>query len=111
MCGIGGWLGEPQLDQGTLDRMVERLAHRGPDGHEVRRFDISGLLHTRLKIIDLSQAGDQPLSNEDGSVWTEYNGENYNHLSLRADLEAKGHTFRGRCDTEVLPHLYEEYGD
>jgi asparagine synthase (glutamine-hydrolysing) len=111
VCGIGGWLGEPQIEERTLQRMIERLAHRGPDGHDVRRFDSSGLLHTRLKIIDLSRAGDQPLANEDGSVWTVYNGEIYNHASLRAELEAKGHVFRGRCDTEVLPHLYEEYGE
>jgi asparagine synthase (glutamine-hydrolysing) len=111
MCGIGGWLGEPQIDKEALQRMIGRLAHRGPDGHDVRHFESAGLLHTRLKIIDLSHAGDQPLANEDGSVWTVYNGEIYNHLSLRADLEAKGHVFRGRCDTEVLPHLYEEYGE
>ena len=108
---MGGWLGQPQLDEDTVRRMLERLSHRGPDGHAARRFDIGGLLHTRLKIIDLSQAGDQPLANEDGTVWTVYHGEIDNHLTLRADLEAKGHVFRGRCDTEVLPHLYEEYGD
>jgi asparagine synthase (glutamine-hydrolysing) len=90
--------------------MLERLSHRGPDGQQARRFDVAGLLHTRLSIIDLSPAGDEPLGNEDESVWTVFNGEIYNHLSLRADLVAKGHVFRGRCDSEVLPHLYEEYG-
>src|SRR5262249_31627861 len=68
------------------------------------------LVHTRLSIIDLSPAGAQPMSNEDGTVWVVLNGEIYNHLDIRRDLEAKGHVFRGHSDTEGLPHLYEEDG-
>ena len=67
-------------------------------------------MHTRLSILDLSPSGSQPMANEDGTVWTVFNGEIYNHAELRRDLEAKGHRFHGHADTEVLPHLYEEYG-
>jgi asparagine synthase (glutamine-hydrolysing) len=68
------------------------------------------LLHTRLSIIDLSPAGAQPMANEDGSVWCVFNGKIYNHRELRHSLEKRGHVFRGRSDSEVLPHLYEEEG-
>ena len=68
------------------------------------------LSHRRLSIIDLSAAGHQPMSNEDGTVWITYNGEVYNHEALRAELEAKGHTYRSRTDTETILHLYEEEG-
>lgn len=109
MCGIAGWLGAQQMDV-TTEPILEALRHRGPDGRGERRFAEACLLHTRLRIIDLSPAGDQPMANEDGSVWVVFNGEIYNHKTLRTDLEKRGHTFRGSSDTEVLPHLYEEYG-
>ena len=96
MCGIAGCLGLAALDAKTQDRILDSLRHRGPDGRHARTWPDATLLHTRLRIIDLSRAGDQPLSNEDGSAWAVFNG---------------GHRFRGRSDTEVLPHLYEEYGD
>jgi asparagine synthase (glutamine-hydrolysing) len=70
-----------------------------------------GLAHRRLAIIDVSTAGEQPMANEDGSVWIAFNGEIYNHASLRPGLEAKGHRYRSRCDTETIVHLYEENGD
>jgi asparagine synthase (glutamine-hydrolysing) len=110
MCGVAGWLGEATVQDETVDAMLASLRHRGPDGIGSRRFARAGLLHTRLRIIDLSPTGDQPMANEDGTVWTVFNGEIYNHHELRRDLERRGHRFRGTSDTEVLPHLYEEHG-
>ena len=117
MCGIAGWLGGEKGD--FAEEALNRLKHRGPDAKGMRVWDndgdsgsgSAGLLHARLKIIDLSPLGDQPMSNEDGTIWTAFNGEIYNHAELRRDLEKRGHRFRGRSDTEVIPHLYEEYGD
>ena len=100
-----------ELDPIVGERALEALRHRGPDGRASKAWPEATLLHTRLRIIDLSPTGDQPMSNEDGTVWTVFNGEIYNHHELQADLEKKGHRFRGRSDTEVIPHLYEEYGD
>jgi asparagine synthase (glutamine-hydrolysing) len=109
MCGLAGRLGHVELDAHTIERLVTALRHRGPDGTGIEAWPEATFLHTRLRIIDLSPTGDQPMTNEDGSVWTVFNGEIYNHAALRAELEARGHRFRGRSDTEVLPHLYEEY--
>jgi asparagine synthase (glutamine-hydrolysing) len=104
-------LGRPAADGAAVgDAVLRRLHHRGPDFAGIRSWDDAALLHTRLKIIDLSAAGDQPLTNEDRSIWAIYNGEIYNHAGLRRSLEARGHVFRGRSDGEVLPHLYEEKG-
>ena len=111
MCGIGGWLGHVPESDDVASRVLAALAHRGPDGNGAQTWSDATLLHTRLRIIDLSPTGDQPMANEDGSVWTVFNGELYNHRDLQERLEARGHRFRGRSDTEVLPHLYEEYGD
>jgi asparagine synthase (glutamine-hydrolysing) len=116
MCGILG-IATPTLgDEEALVRdSLESLDHRGPDAKAVRAFPggrISVVLgHTRLRIIDLSPEADQPLANEDGTVWVTYNGEIYNEPELRRGLEARGHTFRSRSDTEVLVHLYEECAD
>jgi asparagine synthase (glutamine-hydrolysing) len=110
VCGIAGSLGQLPLDPERSERILASLQHRGPDQSAAKEWDDATLLHTRLRIIDLSPAGDQPMGNEDGSVWTVFNGEIYNHHDLRAELEGKGHRFRGRSDTEVLPHLYEEHG-
>jgi asparagine synthase (glutamine-hydrolysing) len=90
--------------------MKDTLVHRGPDEEGTYTRGPVGLGHLRLSIIGVTD-GRQPLSNEDGSVWVTFNGEIYNHHALRRDLEAKGHTFRTRSDTEVLVHLYEEEGD
>lgn len=90
--------------------MVQLLHHRGPDGHGFRSWSEATLVHTRLSIIDLSPSGAQPMPNEDGTIWTVFNGEIYNHRELRRDLETRGHRFKGRSDTEILPHLYEEEG-
>src|SRR5437870_6113819 len=110
MCGIGGWLGIWPNGQHYAGRMVERMHHRGPDGHGIRSWPEATLVHTRLSIIDLSPTGAQPMANEDGTVWTIFNGEIYNHRELRHDLKVRGHVFKGHSDTEVLPHLYEEEG-
>src|SRR5262245_1702913 len=112
MCGIAGWLGylpEPN-GQRIAERVMRLLHHRGPDARNLCQWPDATLAHTRLSIIDLSPAGTQPMANEDGTVWTVFNGEIYNHRQLRRELEALGHQFRGHSDTEVLPHLYEEDG-
>ncbi len=113
MCGIGGKLyfdpARP-AEREVLERMNAVLAHRGPDDAGVYCEGPVGLAHRRLSIIDLSPAGHQPMSNEDGSVWIAFNGEIYNFQSLRPDLAQRGHRFRSNSDTEVIVHLYEEYG-
>jgi asparagine synthase (glutamine-hydrolysing) len=110
MCGICGYVGDnrPEL----LEPMCLTMKHRGPDDMGTW-FDARqrvGLGHRRLSIIDLSPAGHQPMSNEDGTVWISYNGEIYNFQEHREFLVARGHTFRSHSDTEVLVHLYEEKG-
>jgi asparagine synthase (glutamine-hydrolysing) len=89
--------------------MNAALRHRGPDSEGVYIADGTGLAVRRLAIIDLV-TGNQPMSNEDGSIWIVFNGEIYNYASLRPTLESKGHTFRTHADTEAIVHLYEEYG-
>src|SRR6184192_1177861 len=110
MCGIAGWLGQLANGENYAGCMAKALGHRGPDAHGIMSWPEATLVHTRLSIIDLSPAGQQPMSNEDGTVWTVFNGEIYNHRELRRYLEARGHVFKGHADTEVLPHLYEEIG-
>src|SRR5262245_29708894 len=113
MCGIAGLLyrdpGRP-TPRATLEAMGQAIAHRGPDGEGFWLEPGVGLVHRRLAIIDL-EGGRQPLGNEDGSVQVVFNGEIYNYRELTAWLEARGHRFRTRSDTEVLAHLYEEEGD
>src|SRR5215218_8515725 len=89
--------------------MVEALRHRGPDGEGITRHGPVTLVHTRLAIIDV-EGGDQPLDSEDGDISAVVNGEIYNHLDLRTDLEQRGHRFVTGSDCEVIPHLYEEHG-
>lgn len=110
MCGIAGWLGPLSEREHYAQRLARTLHHRGPDGYGIQTWAEATLVHTRLSIIDLSAAGAQPMSNEDGTLWALLNGEIYNHRALRRDLEARGHIFRGHADTEVIPHLYEEVG-
>ena len=107
MCGIAGFSWK---DEELVTRMADTIAHRGPDQHGVYTDEAISLAHRRLSIIDLSEHGRQPMSNEDGSVWVTYNGEIYNFRELREALEAKGHVFRSHTDTEVIVHAYEEYG-
>src|ERR1700704_3668049 len=110
MCGIGGWLGSVAEQAAVATRMKKCIRRRGPDAQGERSWPEATLVHTRLSIIDLSPAGAQPMANEDGTVWTVFNGEIYNHTELRHGLEKRGHVFKGHSDTEVLPHLYEENG-
>ena len=110
MCGIGGWLGVLPDPEDHAKRMRRTLHHRGPDANGMRAWPGATLVHTRLSIIDLSPTGAQPMANEDGTVWTVFNGEIYNHRELRRELRRRGHVFTGNADTEVLPHLYEEMG-
>jgi len=139
MCGICGiwWRDGAPVDPGLLVRMRDTMAHRGPDGAGCVLLDAAGsapavpfrtlderahargldptphslgLGHRRLSIIDLA-TGDQPMTNEDGSLWIVFNGEIYNYRELRAELQACGHTFRTQSDTEVILHAYEQYGE
>ena len=107
MCGIAGIYGRE--DTTALAEMLESIRHRGPDDEGV--FSVPGLAMgmRRLSIIDLA-GGHQPIHNEDETVWVVFNGEIYNHLELRSELEARRHRFYTRTDTEVLVHLYEEDG-
>ena len=109
MCGVCGIAGR-NLDRTLVEKMCAILAHRGSDGSGIYQSDNVLLGHTRLSIIDLT-TGDQPMANEDGSIWVVFNGEIYNHRELRRELETRGHRFRTTSDTEVLVHLYEEQGD
>jgi asparagine synthase (glutamine-hydrolysing) len=112
MCGICGKLEfdpEAKVSPNLLKKMADAIVHRGPDDDGYYFDGRIGLGFRRLSIIDLS-GGHQPLSNEDGSIWMVFNGEIYNYQELRALLLTKGHTFKTQSDTEVIVHLFEEYG-
>lgn len=114
MCGIAGVVGRGAVDREALVRMTRALRHRGPDdeGFFVRRYDDGvgvGLGFRRLSIIDLD-TGNQPISNESGSLQLVFNGEVYNFVALRERLTAQGHDFATLADTEVIVHLYEDLG-
>ncbi len=114
MCGLVGCCsnGAVDISREILKTMSDTLTHRGPDDNGLYispKKDV-GLAHTRLSIIDLSESGHQPMSNEDKSIWIVYNGEIYNYQSIKSDLQELGHIFQGNSDTEVIIHAYEEYG-
>src|SRR6266566_1648637 len=111
MCGVGGMVSVkgPQVDPQVLDSMNQTLFHRGPDSGGMFVNGRVGLAARRLAIIDLA-GGDQPITNEDRSIHVVHNGEIYNFREIRRELEGQGHRFSTRSDTEVLVHLYEEYG-
>jgi len=114
MCGICGVIqirGEPHqvVPDHVLARMNDAMVHRGPNDHGTHVSPGASIAARRLSIIDV-EGGHQPFSNEDGTIWAVQNGELYNHASIRDDLRRRGHTFSSRCDTEILPHLYEEHG-
>ena len=110
MCGfVGSW---SAASSDLVAQLAQRLAHRGPDGAGIyvspdRKIAFA---HVRLAIVDL-RSGGQPMANEDGTIWVGFNGEIYNHLELRRELERAGHRYRTSSDTETLIHAYEEYGD
>ncbi len=117
MCGIAGYLDRSaaagaarRSGQELLERMILALRHRGPDGFGYHLAPPVGLAHARLSIIDLA-TGEQPIHNEDRSVWVVFNGEIFNYVELRAELLADGHVFSTQSDTEVIVHLYEQHGD
>ena len=112
MCGIAGIFDMSEagyIDRGMLQRMNDAISHRGPDGEGVHFEPGVGLAHRRLAIIDLA-TGQQPMFNETGTVAVTFNGEIYNFAELAAELVRRGHEFRTRCDTEVIVHAWEEWG-
>src|SRR5881398_33037 len=113
MCGIAGIVSCEGLDRDAAQQaaaMRDILTHRGPDEAGLHVDDCAALGHRRLSIVDLA-TGQQPLANEDGTIWITYNGEIYNHAEIRRDLEARGHRYKTRSDTETIVHAYEQWGD
>src|SRR4051812_18800224 len=113
MCGITGKLNfDPAnpVDPRRLTAMTDAVAHRGPDADGYYFGPGIGLGHRRLSIIDLA-SGQQPLANEDHTVWVAFNGEIYNFADVRSELLAAGHRFRTHSDTEVIVHAYEQWGE
>ena len=115
MCGIAGWANlenkpSQNMSEAVLHQMCERMKHRGPDSEGVWTDESVALGMRRLSIIDL-HTGEQPVYSEDKQIVVVMNGELYNFREVRADLEKSGHKFETNTDTEILPHLYEEYGD
>src|SRR5262245_58459034 len=115
MCGITGWINLDKINsknntEAVLHSMCETIAHRGPDSEGIWMDDTVALGMRRLSIIDL-KTGDQPVFSEDRSVIAMQNGELYNYREVRLDLEKRGHKFVTQTDTEIVPHLYQEYGD
>ena len=112
MCGFAGIFSPRErkpMSPRALGAMTDVLAHRGPDDEGVHIEPGVALGFRRLSIVDLA-GGHQPLSNEDGSIWLVFNGEIYNHETLRRELVAQGHRFRSRSDSEVIVHAYEQWG-
>ncbi|PYY00549.1 MAG: asparagine synthetase B, partial [Acidobacteria bacterium] len=112
MCGIAGIVGADQsylAEAAQVHRMCQAIVHRGPDDEGIYAKGCAGIGMRRLSIIDLS-TGNQPIHNEDRTIWVVFNGEIYNFPELREKLEGLGHEFYTNTDTEVIVHLYEEYG-
>lgn len=112
MCGIAGILNRNNqpMDAPSVERMVRTLGHRGPDAMSIMLDGEVGFGHTRLSIIDV-EGGHQPMPNDDGSLWITFNGEIFNYIELTEMLRQRGHRFATRCDTEVILHLYQEFGE
>jgi len=112
MCGIAGFVNTRGgiSSHAPIERMTDVIRHRGPDAHGFFKDPWVALGHRRLSIIDLSTAGNQPMTNEDSSLWIIYNGEIFNHAGIRPELERAGHTYATHTDTETILHGYEEFG-
>src|SRR5436190_24095077 len=113
MCGIAGQIKfNGKVAEQNCIAMADAIRHRGPDGGGIylNESNTVGLSHRRLSFLDLTEAGKQPMTNEDGSLWIAYNGEIYNYIELRKQLEQSGHQFHSHTDTEVILHGYEEWG-
>ena len=113
MCGIAGIVSSERLnpdDRERVVRMRDVIAHRGPDDAGLFVDEQAALGHRRLSIVDLA-AGHQPISNESDTTWIVFNGEIYNHASVRERLESAGHRYKTRSDTETIVHAYEQWGD
>lgn len=113
MCGIAGQVKfSGQINEHHITAMNDAIKHRGPDGFGVYVNDskTAALGHRRLSFLDLSEAGKQPMTNEDGTLWITFNGEIYNYIELRVELEKYGHIFASHTDTEVILHGYEQWG-
>ena len=110
MCGICGVVSTLQPDPKLVQRMTDRLAHRGPDGAGTFYDNHAALGHTRLAIID-TEGGAQPMGNEDQTLWITFNGEIFNYIELAEELRAAGHVFRTATDTEVIVHAWEQWGE
>src|SRR5512136_2763693 len=107
MCGIVGAVdlhGLASVSREILEQMLAMIRHRGPDEFGIYTDAVAGLGNARLSIIDLS-GGQQPIGNEDGTLWIVFNGEIFNYIELRPDLEARGHRVTTNCDTEIILHL------
>jgi asparagine synthase (glutamine-hydrolysing) len=110
MCGICGKISPAGVQQAEIHCMLDTISHRGPDDEGIYVAGCVGLGNRRLSIIDLA-GGRQPICSEAGNIWITYNGEIYNYRHLRAQLEASGHNFHTHSDTEVIVHLYEDFGE
>jgi asparagine synthase (glutamine-hydrolysing) len=108
MCGIFGYVGT--LDRGVAERCLHTLTHRGPDGWGLWQGDGVTLGHRRLSILDLSENAKQPMSFANARYWITYNGEIYNFLEIRTELEAKGHVFHSESDTEIILAAFAQWG-
>ena len=107
MCGIAGWFGrEKSNDTIIANKILKSLNHRGPDDKSFIIKDNYGLLFSRLSIIDLSKNGLQPLSDNEDTIFSVFNGEIYNYLELRKEIISAGFDLRSKCDAEIIPFLY-----
>src|ERR1043165_5807151 len=113
MCGIAGIIdlaGRRPAPAGVVQRMANAITHRGPDEDGYLERPGISLASRRLSIVDLAD-GQQPMTNEDGSLFVVFNGELFDYVERREELIQKGHRFRTHCDTEIIPHLFEDHGE